>query len=448
MWVISRMRMRTVTLVRFVQKLAEGSFGVAEVYIARFLNSPEEFPVVVKKSKKAKNKKLVEEFSLHKQIYDKLQKYNSKCKKYIPEPFHIKSNSLSSIDDAMYAMEYVDAPPLKANEYHKATHATQVIVIEEIRKALRCLHSVGCVHNDAHPGNFVVSLKGRSKPVVKLLDFGMARCGFEPYRGSTDRQYARWLTRVHKTTLKNAENACRHTKDKRKLCLKPDGMWMAAATRRGRLERACKHGNYLACPGNPTANSDYDDFHEEIGQILRRVQPSLRSRSRSIGAQTSISSGYSPTSSSYSPRPPPPASQAKKRAKRSPVRPVGQPKRRRVSPTSPSYRPVGQPKPRSPSYRPVGQPKRSQMSISPSRRPIIRIPAHMVGERPIIRFPAHMVGKRPIIKFPAKMLDKSEGSLLGSLESLARYPAAQPGTSSSSLLGSLESLARYPGARL
>lgn len=77
--------------------------------------------------------------------------------------------------------EFVDAPALDATigQGVRLTIAEVIDITAQIARALSVVHQRGLVHGDLKPANVLVSRSGQ-KPVVKLIDFGLA----DAFRGS------------------------------------------------------------------------------------------------------------------------------------------------------------------------------------------------------------------------------------------------------------------------
>lgn len=275
----------TVELLRKKRTLAEGSYGTAELWSARMYgvttrkHANETFNVVVKKPLHQFNT-FMDEFKLHASIYAKMR--GNTCRKYIPEPYNIRGATRAR--KPMYAMELVKGDALY--DYYDDTRVTGEMVAE-VQKALKCLHKIGCVHNDLHPNNIIADNSDPAKPKIKLIDFGMTTCGLPKYRGTGSRSHARWMKRAHRAVLAEGGRA-----------IKPNAMWMTTR-RRDTMYRSCTHANYLKGSCNPTKKTGSYNFHENIGAILRATtKNAIRSRSRSIasrsGSLISILSRMSP----------------------------------------------------------------------------------------------------------------------------------------------------------
>ena len=259
----------TVELLAYKKTLASGSFGTAELWSARMYGVDTRkrknviFNVVVKKPLRDFNT-FMDEFKLHASIYAKMR--GKPCRRYIPEPYNIRGATLTR--EPMYAMELVEGDTLY--EYYDDTKVTGEMVAE-VQKALKCLHKIGCVHNDLHPNNILADNSNPAKPKIKLIDFGMTTCGLPKYSGTGSRSHARWMKRAHRTVL--AEGG---------IAIKPNAMWMTTS-RRGTIHRSCTHANYLKGRCNPRGACN---FHVNVGKMLRKTaKNAIVSRSRSIESQ-------------------------------------------------------------------------------------------------------------------------------------------------------------------
>lgn len=275
----SRRSLSTVELLEWKRHLGDGSYGVVELYKARMYGvntrttKSKEFDVVVKRPLRNFGT-FMQEFERHADIYSKMR--GKACQRYIPEPFNIRGST--RIRQPMYAMELV-----KGETFYDFFDTQKITppMVKEVQTALRCLHKIGCVHNDAHPDNVLADMRDPAKPKVKLIDFGMTSCGFPKFSGSaTDsKAHARWLKRAHRQIM-SRQNAYG-------LPVKPNAMWFTTTNRNGATRRSCPHSNYLKCSWNPRQNRTGYDFHVNTGKILRNTHgASIASRSRSFASRT------------------------------------------------------------------------------------------------------------------------------------------------------------------
>lgn len=258
----------TIQLVEFKKRFPSGSFGITELWAARMYGvttrgRPEKnFDVIVKKPIRP-SATFMDEFKLHARIYAMMR--GKACRKYIPVPYNIRSERYER--KPMYAMELAKGSTL----YDLGTLTPKMLA--EVRRALTCLHRLGCVHNDLHPNNIIADNRDRENPKIKLIDFGMTTCGLPKYRGSDSWKHARWMKRALAAAHERGGGRC----------IKPNAMWMTT----GRGRRSCTHENYKKGRDNPTNSINKFNFYNNIGSFVRKAtNTSIRSRSRSVSSRS------------------------------------------------------------------------------------------------------------------------------------------------------------------
>jgi serine/threonine-protein kinase len=84
-------------------------------------------------------------------------------------------------------MELLDGQPLDACLEGGRTTEEASLIISQIAKGLGVAHREGILHRDLKPANVFVTRTEEGEPLVKLLDFGIARLLFEPLKPITVR---------------------------------------------------------------------------------------------------------------------------------------------------------------------------------------------------------------------------------------------------------------------
>ena len=196
-----------------VRKLGEGSYGY--VYLMQGPIYKSDGSLYLKNGLFAlkepfnQNKADVDaEASQHFHIWSNLGR---DCRKYFPEPYVVRDSSTH------LAMRYVEDErlvPVTKNS------------VEKVRAALRCLHRIGCTHNDLHEGNFLIDSKGN----VKLIDFGMTVCTHSPLQNvANSRIHASWM-RKHAAKTKSG---------------KSNGLWFTYTSRKGGKKQIVDKAQFL-----------------------------------------------------------------------------------------------------------------------------------------------------------------------------------------------------------
>lgn len=109
---------------------------------------------------------------------------------HIGSPFIVEIFDFQELPDGrlMYLMELVDGPSLYASQAAQAAHAAHagqaggrpcdparlIGLARQVCKGLQAAHEVGFVHRDIKPENIMLSIDGRGREHVKLVDFGLA----------------------------------------------------------------------------------------------------------------------------------------------------------------------------------------------------------------------------------------------------------------------------------
>src|SRR5262249_33781054 len=86
--------------------------------------------------------------------------------------------SFGSLPDgrSYFVMELLQGETLSARmQRQRLSLAESVEILEQICDALEAAHEVGIVHRDLKPDNGFLVKQGRRKPMVKLLEFGIAK---------------------------------------------------------------------------------------------------------------------------------------------------------------------------------------------------------------------------------------------------------------------------------
>lgn len=203
-----------------VRKLGEGSFGY--VYLMQgpiyksdgslYLNNG----LFAVKEPFNQKSDVDAEASQHFHIWSNLGR---DCRKYFPEPYVVRDSSTH------LAMRYVEDERLMPVTKNS---------VEKVRAALRCLHRIGCTHNDLHEGNFLIDSKGN----VKLIDFGMAICTHSPLQNAVNsRMHASWM-RKHAAKTKFG---------------KSNGLWFTYTSKKGGKKQIVDKSQFLKLNPNQRA---------------------------------------------------------------------------------------------------------------------------------------------------------------------------------------------------
>ena len=146
-----------------------GAGGMGSVYLA------EQLPIGRKVALKLLHRRLMSDITAIKRFQREARAVAS-----LNHPNTIKLHDFGQTEDEelFLAMEYLEGQPLDVwlTEQGPADAATLNAIVLQILQSLSEAHARGFVHRDIKPQNlFISSLPGQTAPIVKVLDFGIAK---------------------------------------------------------------------------------------------------------------------------------------------------------------------------------------------------------------------------------------------------------------------------------
>ena len=149
---------------RIEQKIGEGGMGT--VYGARHGLIGKRAAIKVIRSELSANPNAIDRFVLEAQAVNK-----------IGHPNIVDVFGFGQLDDGrrFFVMEWLQGESLRARMTRPLPSSEALEIFEDIAKALEAAHEAGVVHRDMKPDNVFLVANHGGKPVVKLLDFGLAK---------------------------------------------------------------------------------------------------------------------------------------------------------------------------------------------------------------------------------------------------------------------------------
>ncbi len=149
---------------RIENKIGEGGMGA--VYGAKH-------PVI---GKRAAIKVIRRELSSNPEAVDRFVR-EAQAVNTIGHPNIVDVFSFGVLPDgrSFFVMEWLQGESLRQRLERPLTYAEAIEIIDTIAKALHAAHDAGVVHRDLKPDNVFLSAIKDEKPVVMLLDFGLAK---------------------------------------------------------------------------------------------------------------------------------------------------------------------------------------------------------------------------------------------------------------------------------
>ena len=151
---------------RIVRKLGEGGMGA--VYLAERDDGQFEQTVALKLLRTTlASERVLERFAEERQILARLEH---------PHIARLLDGGVSEDGRPFFAMEFVDGQPIDAwSDDRRLTIDDRLRIFLTVCDAVRYAHSQLVVHRDLKPDNILVAQDDQGRPVVKLLDFGIAK---------------------------------------------------------------------------------------------------------------------------------------------------------------------------------------------------------------------------------------------------------------------------------
>lgn len=152
------------------EPIGHGGFGT--VYRARQLNIDRDIAVKVLPQKFLTSTEVVERFRREAQLASRLR-----------HPHTITIHDYGRHDDYLFiAMEYLEGEDLADLLHRERTLSVERIVhiATQALKSLSEAHDHGIVHRDLKPENIFLSVLGKERDFIKVLDFGIAKFAIPP----------------------------------------------------------------------------------------------------------------------------------------------------------------------------------------------------------------------------------------------------------------------------
>ncbi len=149
---------------RIEQKIGEGGMGT--VYGARHTLIGKRAAIKVIRGDLSASKEAVDRFVLEAQAVNQIGHAN------IVDVF-----GFGQLGDGrrFFVMEWLKGESLRARLTRPITHVEALDILIDVTKALEAAHHAGVVHRDMKPDNVFLTATQDEKPIVKLLDFGLAK---------------------------------------------------------------------------------------------------------------------------------------------------------------------------------------------------------------------------------------------------------------------------------
>ncbi|HET9989952.1 MAG TPA: serine/threonine-protein kinase, partial [Kofleriaceae bacterium] len=149
---------------RIEHKIGEGGMGT--VYGARHTLIGKRAAIKVIRSELSANPNAIDRFVLEAQSVNK-----------IGHPNIVDVFGFGQLDDGrrFFVMEWLQGESLRARLTRPLSSRDALEIFEDIAKALEAAHQAGVVHRDMKPDNVFLATGHGEKPIVKLLDFGLAK---------------------------------------------------------------------------------------------------------------------------------------------------------------------------------------------------------------------------------------------------------------------------------
>jgi serine/threonine-protein kinase len=151
---------------RIVRKLGEGGMGA--VYLAERDDGQFEQTVALKLLRAGvASRRVLERFAEERQILARLEH---------PNIARLLDGGVSEEGHPFFALEYVDGQPIDAwSDDRRLSIDERLRIFLTVCDAVRYAHGQLVVHRDIKPDNILVAQDDQGRPVVKLLDFGIAK---------------------------------------------------------------------------------------------------------------------------------------------------------------------------------------------------------------------------------------------------------------------------------
>ena len=160
-------------------KLGAGAMG--EVYAARHMRLGKRVAIKVIAPRLSRNPDAVERFSRE-----------GRALARIHHPGIVAVDHVGELADgrAFFVMEYLSGEPLDARLERGAVPLDEALdILDQMARALEAAHLHGVTHRDLKPANtFLVKLPNEPRPIVKLLDFGLAKLAADVERRAEETQ--------------------------------------------------------------------------------------------------------------------------------------------------------------------------------------------------------------------------------------------------------------------
>src|SRR5687768_3541605 len=149
---------------RIEKKIGEG--GMGSVYGARHPLIGKRAAIKVIRRELSSSREAVDRFVLEAQSVNQ-----------IGHPNIVDVFGFGQLPDgrSFFVMEWLQGESLRERLQRPLPFPDAIEILENIAKALQAAHDAGVVHRDLKPDNVFLSSMRGEKPIVKLLDFGLAK---------------------------------------------------------------------------------------------------------------------------------------------------------------------------------------------------------------------------------------------------------------------------------